>query len=325
MNKHSSSALRAETHNFTARRAVLLRCHILILLFFAIANPALAQSRLVRDISYAKSAHALQKLDLILPSNPQVKPAPVLLFIHGGAWKRGDKNFSTKMLRGYVESKGLAAVSINYRLSGDAKWPAQLHDCKAAVRWIRANAKKYNFDPERIVVWGTSAGAHLASMLAVTQNDSKLDGDIGPHTSEPTHVLAAIDFFGPADLATMKEPQTPAGKPSPIDQLLGGDRSKLTAMAKSASPIHHVSQGDAPFLIMHGSKDPLVPQSESENLHQALKQAGVDSTLVIIPDAKHGFPNRVSRPVVEKFLDRVFARKRAPAPNDSSKLNSRFR
>lgn len=272
-------------------------------------SSAWAQSRVIRDIAYAEPGHAIQKLDLILPVNATSEPMPVLLFVHGGAWKHGDKQFSTKMLREYVDSKGIAAVSINYRLSGDAKWPAQLHDCKATVRWIRANADRYGFDSDRIVAWGTSAGAHLVSMLAVTPNDSKIDGNVGPNDSQSTHILAAIDFFGPVNLATMKEPKTPPGKQSPIDQLLGGDRVQLATLAKSASPIHHVSRGDSAFLIMHGTADPLVPQSESESLHQALKKAGVDSTLMIVPDAKHGFTDRVSRPIVEEFLDRMFHRR----------------
>ena len=138
---------------------------------------------------------------------------PVLFWVHGGAWAMGNKDLPDYVLR--VANIGpCAIVAINYRLTDEATWPAQLHDGKAALRWVRANAEKHHLDPEKIVVWGASGGGLLVSMLGTMQDDKKLDGDLGPHAGTSTKVAAGVNFFGPADLVLQDAHGTTKSKPS---------------------------------------------------------------------------------------------------------------
>ena len=136
--------------------------------------------KVTRDIAYAGTDNARQKLDIYLPTKPNHdKPLPVVVWIHGGAWRGGDKASGFGQLRKFVASGDYAGISVGYRLTGEASWPAQIHDCKAAIRWIRGNAKQYNLDPDRIGVWGSSAGGHLVAMLGTAGDVESLEGDLG--------------------------------------------------------------------------------------------------------------------------------------------------
>lgn len=265
--------------------------------------------KITRDIAYLDTDNPRHMLDIAVPEKPATdKPLPVIVLIHGGGWMGGTHGpYLTKALPLVREGK-FAAVSIGYRLSREAQWPAQIHDCQAGLRWVKANAEKYNWDPERIVLWGSSAGGHLVAMLGVSADDAKIDGKAGPHADVDLKVAGVIDFFGPANMLTMGTPEGFArhNKPdAPEAMLLGGPILDVPEIAKSASPQEYVSAGDAPFLILHGTNDGTVPYEQSVDFHAALKKAGVDSTFVTVKRAGHGFGGPEVNERVRAFLDKI--------------------
>src|SRR6185312_4709411 len=169
------------------------------------SSPTLPEGvRVEKDISYAGTKNPRQTLDLLLPEAAKGgKPLPVIVNIHGGAFRAGDKSMGMRELADIVAGGDYAGATINYRLSGEATWPAQIHDCKAAIRWLRANAAKHGLDPDRIGVIGASAGGHLAAMLGLAGDVAALEGDVGPHTGVSSRVKCVVDQFGPSDLLAM--------------------------------------------------------------------------------------------------------------------------
>jgi acetyl esterase/lipase len=262
-------------------------------------------TKVVREIRYVEPAHPRQKLDLYLPAAGG-KPSPVIIWIHGGAWKGGSKDRPPAIR---FLSKGYAVASLEYRMSQDATFPAQIEDCKAAVRWLRAHAQEHNLDPNRFGAWGASAGGHLAALLDTTGDIKSFD--VGPNTGFSSKVQAVVDFFGPSDLAKMGAQSGPESRmdhnaaDSPESQLIGGAVQENKAAAAKASPVTYVSSHSAPILIVHGDADPLVPHQQSETFYQALKQAGVDATLHIVKGGGHGngFGPEVNK-LVEAFFDK---------------------
>jgi len=259
------------------------------------------------DIPYAQTDHPRQRLDLLLPKKRATdKPLPVVVAIHGGAWLGGDKRQVVGRLIPWVASGEYAGVSVGYRLSQDATWPAQIHDCKAAIRWIRGNAKKYNLDPEKIGVIGWSAGGHLVAMLGTSGGVKELEGDLGEFTSESSRVTCVVDFFGPTDFLTIGDhpSQIKHNAPdSPEARLIGGAIPDNPDKARQASPITFVSKDDPPFLLVHGTKDPLVPHQQSVLLRDALRKVGVPAYLITVEDGGHGgFGN----PEIERIVDAFF-------------------
>lgn len=240
-------------------------------------------TRVERDLPYVPGGHERQKLDLYLP--PEAKgPLPVIVWIHGGAWLAGSKEQCPALP---FVTKGYAVASINYRLSQHATFPAQIEDCKAAVRWLRANAKKYNLAPERFGVWGASAGGHLVALLGTSGGVKELEpAQDGADTS--SRVQCVVDWFGPTDFTQMGGSHDQAKSPEAL--LIGGPVQENKEKAALANPITHVTKDDPPFLIMHGEEDRTVPINQSELLHAALQKAGVESTFVRIPGAGHGGP-----------------------------------
>ena len=251
-----------------------------------------AKAILKKDLSYAHTDNPKQQLDLMLPAVRTSKgPLPVIVFIHGGGWRNGDKSGGHRELQPYVESGEYAGVSVAYRLSKEAKWPAQIHDCKAAIRWIRGNAEKYGIDPNRIGVMGTSAGGHLVSMLGTTAGVDRFEGKLGEYLDQKSDVQCVINLFGPSDFLTMNDYPSAIdhlGEKSPESQLLGKTVKEHPMEAKDVSPLTHVSQDDAPMLHIHGKKDPLVPWQQSEVFHNALLKVKVESETLFIPDGRHG-------------------------------------
>jgi acetyl esterase/lipase len=241
----------------------------------------------------------------------------------------GDKSMGLREIAGLVASGHYAGASINYRLSGEAVWPAQIHDCKAAVRWIRGNAAKYHLDPERLGAIGSSAGGHLAAMLGTSGDVPELEGSIGPHLQSSSRVIAVVDQFGPAELLAMAEHQqgrTANDPSSPESLLIGGPLQENPEKARAASPLTYVSTDDPPFLILHGTEDPLVPFDQSERLSRALKAAHVDVTFIPITGAGHGgFSNPEVARRIQQFFDKHLRHVRDitissnPIPNQSGK------
>jgi acetyl esterase/lipase len=231
-----------------------------------------------RDLAYG--THERQKLDVYVPKGDG--PFPLVLWVHGGAWQGGNKDGGNPALG--LLNAGYAVASTNYRLSQHAVFPAQIHDVKAAVRYLRANAKKYKLDPDRFGAAGASAGGHLVALLGTSGDVSDLDGD-GANKDVSSKVSCVLDYFGPTDLS--KFPSATKAD-HPIVKLLGGSAADKKDLAAKANPITFISKADPPILIVHGDKDPTVPLSQSELLHEALKKGGVDSTLKVIPGAAHG-------------------------------------
>ena len=205
--------------------------------------------------------------------------------------------------------EGYAVASINYRLSQHAIFPAQIEDSKAAVRWLRAEGPKHGIDPDRIGVWGSSAGGHLVALLGATGDTKKFDK--GPRADVSSKVQAVCDFFGPTDFTLMsKFPSTMDhdSPNAPEARLIGGPVQENKEKAASANPITYVSKGDPPFLILHGDKDPLVPLNQSEILAAALKKAGVEVTFHVVKGAGHGFGGEEIREMVRRFFARHLGR-----------------
>jgi len=261
-----------------------------------------ADTKALRDIAYVSNGHERQKLDLFIPPGA-TNPLPLIIWIHGGAWKGGSKE-QCPALR-YLE-RGYAVASLNYRLSQHAIFPAQIEDCKAAVRWLRAHAKENHLDVNRFAAWGSSAGGHLVALLGTSGGVKEFD--VGENLTESSRVQAVVDWFGPTDFTLMSKYSVPNAPfdhdaaDSPESQLIGGAIQQNKEKAAKASPLTYVSKDDPPCLIMHGNKDNLVPYQQSELLRDALQKAGVSVTLKIIEGAGHGFGGRdIDMPVTEFF------------------------
>ena len=255
--------------------------------------------KVVSNKTYSTEKTGALLLDLYLPETTSAAPLPVIMWIHGGGWKSGRKENCPLV---WLAAEGYAVVSIQYRLLHVATWPAQINDCRAAVRWLRANAKTYNLDPERIAVSGGSAGGHLAALMgtASTPADEAIS----------SRVKAVIDLYGPADLLTMPS-NLPAPDKTDADlaasngaRMLGGIIRDIPDRAKEASALYQVSKDDAAFLILHGSKDPMVPLDQSQRLNEALQAAGVSTTLVVLDGAGHGGKEFATPEMQEKM--RIF-------------------
>jgi acetyl esterase/lipase len=282
-----------------------------------------------KDIGYAGAESPRQALDLYLPRTPKSdKPLPVVVNIHGGAWLAGDKSQGVGAIAGLVASGDYAAASVGYRLSGEATWPAQIHDCKAAIRWVRANAEKYHLDPDRIGVIGGSAGGHLVAMLGTSGGAKDLEGDLGPYKEVSSNVRCVVDEFGPSELLTMGDAPSSLdhnAPNSPESKLLGGHILKSREIARAASPITYVSKDDPPFLIIHGDKDMTVPFDQSDRLTKALKESGVDVLFIKVEGGGHGgFRNPEIPRRVRQFFDKhlrdqdVGTISEEPVPNTSA-------
>ena len=253
------------------------------------------------DVPYDGGANARRRLDLYRPESPASGALPVIVFFHGGGWSIGNKSDGAGRLAPLVRSGEYAGVSVEYRFSDEARWPAQIHDCKAAIRWIRANAAVYGLDPERIGVWGSSAGGHLALMTGLSGDVAALEGMVGPHSGVSSGVSAVVNFFGPADLNATRGPSE---EDMPPARLIGGPVRENPGLAASASPIHYITPDDPPVLSIHGSEDGTVSVDHSVALDRALRAAGVSSYLVIATGARHGGFGPSGDARVRAFFDR---------------------
>ena len=281
----------------------------IILSAFATASAQQRQAPNVdvsRNIPYAETKNPRQSLDLYLPKNRNKdEKLPVVVFIHGGGWKAGDKSSGGGRLMPLVSSGRYAGVSVGYRMTDQAQWPAQIHDCKAAIRWIRGNAADYGLDAGKIAVWGSSAGGHLVSKLGTTGNAKELEGDIGAYDSESSAVTCVVNFFGPENLETMVKQESTIDRTTPDypeAALIGGRVQDKPEAARSASPVTYIDSKDAAFLTAHGTRDPLVPFAQATELHQKLKAAGVPSVLLTMDGGGHGFASPELDKAVNQFL-----------------------
>jgi len=250
----------------------------------AAAAAPLAGVKVLRDVQYAQADQTRLLLDLYLPEKP-AGALPVIVWVHGGGWRAGDKQPCPAVP--FVKA-GYAVASINYRLTGIRNYPAQIHDCKAAIRWLRAKAGEHGLDGERIGAWGASAGGHLVALLGTSGGVKELEGELG-NAEQSSRVQCVVDFFGPTDLTRLlKLPRAVPAKDAPELKLLGGTPEEQAELARLANPITFVDAEDPPFLIVHGDQDRLVPVSQSQLLHDALTKAGVPSALEVVKGAGHG-------------------------------------
>ena len=256
---------------------------IFLPVFLALSLPAVAQTnipspsqlmkhsqpadiRIERDLPYVSEGDPLQKLDLYLPKTPGER-RPLVVFIHGGAWRAGSKDNNPAV---FLIRSGYVAASIGYRLTPKAIFPAQIEDCKSAIRWLRAHAAEYGIDPQHIGVWGASAGGHLVAMLGVTGQTK--DFDVGENLDQSSTVQCVVDWYGPTDLLSHKSVIEPKYGNSSVDQFLGGPLAEHQEIARKASPVYYVTKDAAPFLIMQGEKDPLVEPEQSRLMDAALQE-----------------------------------------------------
>ncbi len=254
------------------------------------------------DITYATYGKEKMQLDLVLPAGPG--PHPVVLCFHGGAWTAGSRKELTTptiVIPGLTPSgskevgilenlarRGYAAATVSYRLAPKSKFPAQIEDAKTAVRFLRANAKKYDLDPDRVAAMGFSAGAHLALLLGTTDSAAGFDGT--EHADQSSKVQCVIDFFGPADMALYAE--SPGLKESILTSLLGKECQTDPKCITRASPMEYVSKTSAPTLFIHGTVDLVVPIVHSEKMYKKMKEAGVPVAMHKVPWKGHGWEDQ---------------------------------
>lgn len=261
-----------------------------------VVQPGLA-SATFRDIAYASGSQK-QQLDVFLPVNGTA-PYPTVLMIHGGSWEGGDRSefYNSSFLNALLE-KGFAVVPVGYRLSGEAVYPAQIHDIKGAVRYLRANAATYQLDTNRMAAWGFSAGAHLAVLAATSGDDATLEGTVGP-LGPTSRLQAAVDWFGPTDLLTIQAQVVAQGCPpaddlngpnSPITRLLGFQVQTNPTAAARANPIAFLTANDPPMLIAHGLVDCIVPVAQSQQLFDSSQsiQGLTAAQLLLYANTDHG-------------------------------------
>jgi acetyl esterase/lipase len=251
----------------------------------------------IRDVEFGQGGGRALKLHIIRPKNPPAEPMPVVVYIHGGGWTAGSRDGgigpSIRLAR-----RGYFCAAIEYRLSGEAKFPAQIEDSKCAIRFLRAKAKEYNLDPNRIGVSGHSAGGHLAALVGTSAHVKELEGTGGwPEFSSA--VQAVCDLAGPADFPTWGDDAHPA-----VRGLLGGKVSEKPELAALASPVTHVQKTTPPFLIIHGDQDDVVPVKEGRAMHAALQKAGATSTLMIVEGGSHHPFNADVTNAMDAFFDK---------------------
>jgi len=256
----------------------------------------------VRDLEYAQPKGVSLKLDLYRPSAKPSAPMPLVIWVHGGGWRNGTK---ANCPAAWLATKGYVVASLDFRLLPDHPWPAQIEDPVAALRWLRKESAKYGYDAERSAAMGGSSGGHVVALW-------------GTLTLPPEDkVKAVVDWYGPTDLLTMppnvlSEKRTRAELAKANGALLlGGIVMDQPEKAKAVSALHQVTKDDVPFLIMHGTADTSVPVDQSERLHAALKAAGVESTLKLLPGAGHGgkeFDSTESRALILAFLEKHLRR-----------------
>ncbi|MEQ1830023.1 MAG: alpha/beta hydrolase [Pirellula sp.] len=240
------------------------------------------------NVLYGKAQGTELVLDFYAPKNSKRDVAPLIVWVHGGAWRAGSK--SDMPLENLMED-GFAVASVDYRLSPVAKFPAQVHDINAAIRFMRSNASRFKIDGDRVVVMGSSAGGHLAALVGVSSEVAELSGNASEYSVSNTRVQAIVSFYGASNLQTILAQSTPHGlkvRVPALDLLLGGQPEQQPALARLASPVAHVDSNDPPIWMFHGDQDPQMPINQSHELDGAYRKLGLRSKLQVIHGGKHG-------------------------------------
>jgi acetyl esterase/lipase len=244
-----------------------------------------------KDVTYCTVDKTALKLDVYYPAQYSASAWPVVIYIHGGAWQKGDKSEGAgfRSMAG-LQSAGFLVIAVNYRLAPQYIFPAQIQDVKCAVRYLRAHAAEYHLDPEKIGVWGGSAGGHLSALLGTSGGTP--GWDVGEYLDQSSRVQAVVDMFGPADLSVEFDASN-----FQTARAVFGAVSKDDPKLAAASPVTYIDPGDPPFLILHGDQDTTVPLEQSQILVQKLLDAGVEAQLVVVHGAGHGFARAGAQPI----------------------------
>ena len=263
------------------------------------------KERTVKDVVYATVGGKNLSLDLYMPAG--VAEPALVVWVHGGAWRSGSK---ARPPMAFVEN-GFAMASVDFRQSVEARFPANVHDIKAAIRFLRAKAGEYGYRTDRIAIAGSSSGGHLAALVGVTNSHQELEGTVGTELTQSSSVAAILDYYGASNLTTILAQSTPFGlnmrRPA-LELLLGASPDQAKTLAELASPVTHVDRADPPLLIFHGDQDPQMPINQSHELQGAYEKAGLTVSFEVVHGAAHGgeqffSPDRVARAVA--FLRRT--------------------
>jgi acetyl esterase/lipase len=260
-----------------------------------------------RDLVYGKGADVELKLNLGRPKQ-QSGPTPCIVIVHGGGWTQGNKNGHDPQVQ-ELARKGYVAATVAYRFAPKYTFPAQIEDVKCAVRFLRANADKYNIDKDRIGAVGFSAGAHLSMLLGTMDKEDGCEGE-GGNPDQSSKVNAVVAWFGPTDLTTNDWPERVVKL---LDALCGGTKQEKPDVFKKASPVTYVNAGDAPTLLIHGTKDGLVPWTQATLMADALTKAGVLGRVDLILGANHGWGGDELKRTADEttaFFEQVFKAKK---------------
>ena len=284
-------------------RSKLIPVAVLTATASGFAPGALGAPSVQADIPYAASAAGEPlRLDLYLPG---AAGAPLLVWIHGGAWENGNK--SAMPLEPFIE-RGFAVASLDFSPASKAKFPGQVHEIKAGIRFLRSQADRYGYAAERIAILGASSGGHLAAVVGTSNGRDELEGMLGDQRSESSHVHAIVSYFPATNLTTILAQSTPFGlriREPALMRLLGAAPSDAEPLARLASPVFQVDRNDPPLLLLHGDQDPQMPINQSHELQGAYQRAGAEAELIVVHGAAHGgdafySPENVER--VEAFL-----------------------
>lgn len=244
-----------------------------------------------KTMVYCHSAGGDMQLDLYMPETVSGDSLPLIVWFHGGAWKLGSRLDMEKVVAEQLE-KGFAIASVSYSLSKVARWPVQIHEAKAALRYLRGNAEALGLDEQRFIAAGMSAGAHMACMLGVSAQNDDLNGALGEHEDQSNAVQGVLALYPPTDFRAVPEDYDGLldyyAEKSPVTELLGESIRVAPQKSDLASPVRQATPECPPVLILHGREDPIVPFSQSELLHETLSEMGVDSQLMLFDDYTHG-------------------------------------
>jgi acetyl esterase/lipase len=280
----------------------------LLLVFFA-SGVARGRKPDLGGVEFARIGTKVLMLDLYQPADRSAT-SPLVIWVHGGAWRSGSRG---KVPVTELTLRGYAIASVDYRLSGEASFPAQVHDIKAAIRFLRANAESYSIDPKRFVIAGSSAGGHLAALVGVSNGVSALEGTIGDHGDASSDVHSIVSYYGASNLQTILSQSTPHGlsvRVPALQLLLRGQPSDQPELAKLASPVAHVDGNDPPLLLIHGDQDPQMPINQSHELDGTYSRAGCAANFHVVHGGAHGgagFYEPEMIELVDRFLSGAFS------------------
>jgi len=289
--------------------AMLLPVVLFVALLPAIQATAADAMRHLVDVTYAQVGAQPMRLDLHLPAD---RAAPLVVYLHGGAWRDGNKTQYPE----FLVAHGFAVASVEFRSSNVARFPANVHDIKAAIRFLRAKAGEYGYNAERIAISGASSGGHLAALVGTTNGMAQLEGDEGAFAKESSAVQAIVSWYGASNLHTILAQSTPFGlsvREPALRLLLGGLPEEAPSLARLASPVEHLDARDPPLLLMHGDQDRQMPVNQSLELEGAYRRAGLSVETFIVHGAGHGGDAFLSGEAAERavvFLQRTIGKPR---------------